>query len=254
MCSVHAQSLVGSVNALEDFGLELGIVNDGSCDVNDDMLAEFQRGAWTSLCYRVNGALEQLTYVELHVQLVADSGAVYQLTESELLLQGPPTSERAPNGCLTSMSLGRDLVENYRVVLEYTLQAYPSMADLGLGSSAVEVFFEMEGAPQYSLEVETRQTVFSQGSQATLTGVVKNFGNLTEHLQLELLDQQGSSLGADTVQVRPTSQATLGLVFDASNLPVGETMLYLQSRANSTGEKQEQTISVIITEPSAEVC
>ena len=30
-------------------------------------------------------------------------------------------------------------------------------------------------------------------------------------------------------------------------------MLYLQSRANSTGEKQEQTISVIITEPSAEV-
>ena len=63
MCSVHAQSLVGSVNALEGFGLELGIVNDGSCDVDDDMLAEFQRGAWTSLCYRVNGALEQLTYV-----------------------------------------------------------------------------------------------------------------------------------------------------------------------------------------------
>ena len=254
MCSVHAQSLVGSVNALEDFGLELGIVNDGSCDVDDNMLAEFQRGAWTSLCYRVNGALEQLTYVELHVQLVADSGAVYQLTESELLLQ-EDTYQRASTERLFDVYVPSDvdLVENYRVVLDYTLQAYPSMADLGQGSSAVEVFFEMQGAPQYSLEVEASETVFSQGSQATLTGVVKNFGNLTEHLQLELVDQQGSPLGADIVQVRPTSQTTLGLLFDASNLPVGETMLYLQSRANSTGEKQEQTISVIITEPSAEV-
>ena len=123
MCSVHAQSLVGSVNALEDFGLELGIVNDGSCDVNDDMLAEFQRGAWTSLCYRVNGALEQLTYVELHVQLVADSGAVYQLTESELLLQ-EDTYQRASTKRLFDVYVPSDvdLVENYRVVLEYTLQ------------------------------------------------------------------------------------------------------------------------------------
>ena len=254
MCSVHAQSLVGSVNALEGFELELGIGNDGSCDVDDDTLAEFQRGAWTSLCYRINGALEQLTYVELHVQLVADSGAVYQLTESELLLQ-EDTYQRASTERLFDVYVPSDvdLVENYRVVLEYTLQAYPSMADLGQGDSEVEVFFEMEGAPQYSLEVEASETVFSQGSQAILTMAAKNFGNLTEHLQLELLDQQGSPLGADNVQVRPTSQVTLGLVFDASNLPVGETMLYLQSRANSTGEKQERPISVIITEPSAEV-
>ena|GEM_PF-6748224 len=254
MCSVHAQSFVGSVNALEEFGLELGIGSDGSCDFGDETLAEFQRGEWTTLCYRVNGALRQLTHVDLSIQLITGTEAVYPLTATELLLQ-EDRYDRASTERFFDVYVPSevDFSESYHVVLEYTLKAYPSMLEVGLGDSRAEVFFAKAGAPQYSLEFEASNTVFSQGSQATLNGIVRNFGNNTEHLHLQLVDQQGSFLGSEHVQTHPSSRATVELEFDTSNLTVGESLLVLQSKANSTGEKTEESITVLITEPSAEI-
>ena len=123
MCSVHAQSLVGSVNALEDFGLELGIVNDGSCDVMTTCWPNFSAEHGPRCATGSTGHWNNSRTLNF-VQLVADSGAVYQLTESELLLQ-EDTYQRASTERLFDVYVPSDvdLVENYRVVLEYTLQA-----------------------------------------------------------------------------------------------------------------------------------